>query len=189
MFSLRMLLIVVTLCSLYIAGMVFRTPWWEASILTLNYMIFAGSIAAAVLSPSRRAFFVTFAAFGLAYGIAVYLRMELVTTRALEELASRVEVIGDDVQPAPTSVVQTGDFVTIYDTPPSVPELSLPSANAPPPYLRPVQLPSQPDPFADPYGSRLRLKSIGQAFFAVLFGLVMGAIAEIVAKKTTLAAS
>ena len=81
MFSLRMLLAVVTLCAVYVAGMLFRTPWWEATILTLTYMIFAGLIAAAILSRERRAFFVTFAAFGLAYCVSVYFRMELVTTR------------------------------------------------------------------------------------------------------------
>ncbi len=58
MFSLRMLIAMVTLSAVYIAGMAYRTAWWEASILTLTYLIFAASIAAAILSRDRRAFFV-----------------------------------------------------------------------------------------------------------------------------------
>ena len=166
-----------TLCAVYVAGMLFRTPWWEASILTLTYMIFAGSIAAAILSREHRAFFVTFAAFGLAYCVSVYFRMELVTTRALDELASRVQEEANprvDVQIAPPNVAQSGDFVTIYETPPNIP----PQAPALPSYATSV-----PWPYQEPDDSLLRLKSIGQAFFAVLFGLVTGVVAEAIVNR------
>ncbi len=186
MFSLRMLLAVVALAAVYVAGMLFRTPWWEASILTLTYMIFAGSIAAAILSREHRAFFVTFAAFGLAYCASVYFRMELVTTRALHEFASRVQEEAnarDDVQCAPTAQ----DFVTIYPAiDPANPPAYLPTAVPPPPpaYLRP-QVARQQSLLDESILSSFVLKSIGQAFFAVLFGLVTGVVAEAIMKRKT----
>jgi hypothetical protein len=186
MFSLRMLLAVVTLCAVYIAGMLFRTPWWEASILTLTYMIFAGSIAAAILSREHRAFFVTFAAFGLAYCASVYFRMELVTTRALDELVSRVQgkvVIRDDGDGDKLVKFGSGPaalYVNPFAENPQLNGTSVPvTQNADPV----DDAPRQSDPSADPYFSSLRLKSIGQAFFAVLFGLVTGVIAEAIVKK------
>ena len=166
MFSLRMLLVVVTLSAVYTAGMVYHTEWWEASILTLTYLIFALSIAASILSREHRAFFVTFAAFGLAYGLAVYLRMELVTTRALDELASRVHD-----QAAPRNDAQPGSPLEgLYENPFE-------------------DAPRQPGPPGGLYASIMRLKSIGQASFAVLFGLVTGVIAEAVVGRRLQASS
>jgi hypothetical protein len=92
MFSLRMLLVVVALAALYIAGMVYRTEWWEASILTLTYLIYAAAISAAFLAKEHRAFFLVFAVFGVAYGVCVYVQMDdrMVTDWVLAEVRERV---------------------------------------------------------------------------------------------------
>ncbi len=87
MFSLRMLLAVVTLSAVYIAGIVYRTGWWVPSILTLTYLIYAGAITAAILSREHRAFFVAFAVFGFAYAVCNYSQTELVTDRLLANFA------------------------------------------------------------------------------------------------------
>jgi hypothetical protein len=72
MFSLRTLLAAVAVLAVYIAGMVYRARWWEASILTLTYIIYAGAIAAEIVTKERRVFFVTFSVFGVAYGWALH---------------------------------------------------------------------------------------------------------------------
>ncbi len=86
MFSLRMLLAVVAISAVYIAGMVYRTEWWQAGILTLTYLIYAAAISAAFLAKQHRAFFVVFAVFGLAYGLSVHYEIYTLPQKVIEEL-------------------------------------------------------------------------------------------------------
>jgi hypothetical protein len=72
MFSLRMLFAVVTIAAVYVAAILYRTPWWAGAILLLTYAAYAAAGTAAILSQKRRAFCAAFLIFGLAYGISVF---------------------------------------------------------------------------------------------------------------------
>jgi hypothetical protein len=177
MFSLRMLMAVVAISAVYIAGMAYRTAWWEASVLTLTYVIFAASVAAALLSRNRRAFFVTFATFGLVYCSSVYFGLELVTSKALDSIAERF------VDPVLTSsgektVFRFGGAVPADPADESVEDML--------DRMLKVDQPSFDDLVAaqDSFDDVItRMKTIGHAFIAVVFGLVSGAIAEAVVRR------
>jgi hypothetical protein len=177
MFSLRMLLAVVAISAVYIAAIAYRTPWWEASVLTQTYLIFAGSIAASLLSRNRRAFFVTFAVFALAYCSSVYFGLELVTSRVLDATAERF------VDPVLTSsgdeiVFRFGGAVPADPVDESVEEML--------DRMLKVDQPSFDDLLAaqDTFDDVVtRMKTIGHAFFAVLLGLTSGVVAEAVVRK------
>jgi len=95
MFSLRMLMAVVAVSAVYIAGMVHRTPWWEAAIVTLTLAIYGGAITGATLSRQHRPFFVAFAIFGLSYGLCLFLveGKKLAPERVLDEAVQQVEIL------------------------------------------------------------------------------------------------
>ncbi len=98
MFSLRMLMGVVAISAVYIAGLVYRTDWWQASILTLTYVIYAAAISAALLAKQHRTFFVVFAVFGLAYGWCLYSRFEMLPHRIIRGLAIRLPLVQEAVE-------------------------------------------------------------------------------------------
>jgi len=111
MFSLRMLLAVVAISAVYIAGMAYPTEWWETSLVTLTYVIYAGAITAAIAARQSRTFFVAFAVFGLAYGAMLHfgLGWRMVTERVLD---SHVERVGQAMIDAADQgqLVEMGDF-------------------------------------------------------------------------------
>ncbi len=167
MFSLRMLLTVVTLSAVYIAGIVYRTGWWVPSILTLTYLIYAGAITAAILSREHRAFFVAFAVFGFAYVLCNYSQTELVTDRLLRNFAlSEVRARTDaQMQEQIDAMEQTG---------PGYPGQLVPG--------RVIRTNGNPlDNFARDLHSQIR--SIGHSFFAVLISFVAGVVAEAVVRR------
>jgi hypothetical protein len=173
MFSLRMLLAVVTVSAVYIAGMVYRTEWWRASILTLTVAIYAAAISAAILAKQHRAFFIVFAVFGLAYLFCVYLGIDTVPGRIVQQWALKLPV--EAVQ-APASA-----YAPATGTPPAfAPMPGAPPAYAPPPaYVSPG--PVYAPGFMRPGFAELR--SIGNSFFALLISLVAGVIAEAVVRR------
>ena len=191
MFSLRMLLAVVTLAAVYIAGFVFRTEWWRVSILTLTYLIFAGAITAAILSHQRRAFFVAFAVFGLAYALCVYVRVELVTERLLTSWArtiyqAEVDARRQEARDAANEPPPAEFDGPSYDRP--RPRFANPFAEEMPPERSPFDDPvgatSQPrNPFGDFDDTLSQLRSIGHSFFALLVGFVTGVVAEAVVRR------
>jgi hypothetical protein len=92
MFSLRLLFAVLTVWAVYVAGMVYANPWLEAVIHACTFVIYAGAITAAILSRERRAFYVAFAIFGIAYGFCLENRagIGMVTHDMLTALAEQV---------------------------------------------------------------------------------------------------
>jgi hypothetical protein len=168
MFSLRMLLVVVAISAVCIAGMAYRTAWWEASVLTLTYLIFAAAICAAILCSDHRALFVAYGTFGLGYSVALYFQLELVTSRGLDALAERF------VYPVLTPARRFDSYSQSTDE--SVEELIERT-------LKTLDQTSSHDSSAtvDSFDDVVaRMKRLGHAFFAVLIGLVAGASAEAV---------
>jgi hypothetical protein len=166
MFSLRMLLALVTLCAVYIAGMVYRTEWWEASLLLVTYLIFAAALAAAILSHERRAFFVAFAVFGIGYGVCLYavIGQSFITDNLLWRFADRLARPVDELQ---ENGQHLGEAVTL---PPN-----------------PFNDPS--DPFQPFDRGPLYFVHIGHAFVAVLISCIAGIISDSLVRRSQSLAS
>jgi hypothetical protein len=164
MFSLRTLLALVTLSAVYIAGMVYRTEWWEASLLMLTYLIFAAALSAAILAHERRAFLVAFVAFGLGYGVCLYSPIGdgIITRNLLSRLADRVARADEDFLQDVLDARKLDGEVT-------------PPAN-----------PFQDDPFRPFDRGWLYFIHIGHAFIAVIIGCVAGVVAETLVRRRSL---
>jgi hypothetical protein len=166
MFSLRMLLALVTLSAVYIAGMVYRTEWWTASLLTLTYLIFAAALSAAILSHQRRAFFVAFIAFGLGYGACIYSPMGdgMITGTVLSRLADRVARPVGELPEDSQDGQQSDGEITRY----------LNGSAAP--FDNPFD--DSSDPFRPVDRGWWYFVHIGHAFVAILISCIAGTVAE-----------
>jgi hypothetical protein len=164
MFSLRMLLALVTICAIYVAGMVYRTEWWEASLLMLTYLIFAAALSAAILSHERRAFFAAFAVFGLGYGVCLYAVMghAFITDTLLWRFADRL------AQPVvePKEDLQEGEVA---------------------PLANPFD--DSSNPFRPLDRGPLYFVHIGHAFVAVLISCIAGTVADSLVRRSRSLAS
>jgi uncharacterized membrane protein YccC len=160
MFSLRMLIALVTLCAVYIAGMVYRTEWWEASLLMLTYLIFAAALTAAILSHERRAFFAAFAVFGLGYGMCLYAVMghAFITDTLLWRFADRLARPVDELQ---ENGQHLGEAVA----------------------LPPNPFDDSSNPFRPVDRGPLYFVHIGHAFVAVLISCLAGIVADSLVRK------
>jgi len=158
MFSLRMLLVVAAIVAVYIAAIVYRTPWWETAIATLTLLIYASAMTAAILSREHRAFFVAFSIFGLVYGLSWYagIANRLVTERMFDNVVERIAA----VQKEAMQLTEQEPPLTQADA------ISRGLAN---------------QPFDDWV---TRLKFIGRCSFSVLVSLIAGVVAEAVVRRS-----
>jgi hypothetical protein len=89
-FSLRTLMVLVTLSAVGCFALAQHTPWWASIMLTLTYgLLLLGTLSAVVRNGSGRVFWLGFAVSGWAYAIVVCSPLlfptagTLLTTRAL----------------------------------------------------------------------------------------------------------